>query len=190
MTRFLLPEALVARWRRFRDARDGIAAVEFAMILPLMLTMWLGTMEVGQAIAINRKGVLVSRVLADITARATTITDVEMTNIMNATNAVIYPFSPTTLSLRVTSVKLISAGNSRVVWSDARGSDYTAHPANLPLPMPAGILTVTNQTVIMAEVRYRYAPSSTWFLSAAGLTINEVTYMVPRQVTEITRTAT
>ena len=43
-----------------RDCR-GIAAVEFAVIVPLMLTMFFGTLEFSSGVAVDRKMTLVAR---------------------------------------------------------------------------------------------------------------------------------
>ena len=173
--------------RRFAPASDGIAAVEFAMVLPIMLAMWIGTVEVQQAIAVSRKSILVSRTLADLTARATTINNAGMTNIFNATTAVLAPFPTTTLGMVVTSIKRNGANQNLVVWSDARGPGVASHPPNTPMTLPLGILTSANQSVILAESKYLYTPAVAWFMSSSGFTIDESTYMVPRLVPEIAR---
>ncbi|WP_342359826.1 TadE/TadG family type IV pilus assembly protein [Terrarubrum flagellatum] len=184
-----LRTVLKDRLTLFRTARDGVAALEFAIILPLMLTMWLGTFEVGQAIAANRKSVLVSRTLADLTARATTISNSDMANIFAATAAVIYPFSSADLGMRVTSVKRDSAGANKVVWSSASGPGMSALGVGASVTLPTGILTAANQTVIMAEVKFFYKSPTGWVLSSQALTLEDKTLMVPRQVTEVTRTS-
>jgi len=51
--------------RLARDER-GVSAVEFAMLLPLMLTLYLGAVEISQGIAADRKVTLVSRTVADL----------------------------------------------------------------------------------------------------------------------------
>src|SRR6266851_2414379 len=90
---------LVARARRpirrlLRDER-GISAVEFAMLLPLMVTLYLGGVEVSQAVAIDRKVTLISRSLGDLVSQATSIDSTAMTSILGATTAVMAPYSDT-----------------------------------------------------------------------------------------------
>jgi Flp pilus assembly protein TadG len=61
--------------RLLRDKR-GISAVEFAMLLPLMVTLYLGGVEVSQAVAVDRKVTLVARSLGDLVAQATNVTPI------------------------------------------------------------------------------------------------------------------
>jgi Flp pilus assembly protein TadG len=80
------------RWaRRFTADTQGVSAVEFALLLPLMLTMYLGGSEVANAVATSRKVTLVSRTVADLASQSASITDISMTNILNASAAVISP---------------------------------------------------------------------------------------------------
>src|SRR5262245_54815115 len=66
-----------------RDQR-GVSAVEFAMILPLMVTLYLGAVEVSQGIGYDRKVTLTTRTVADLTSQVTTVTSTEMSNILGA----------------------------------------------------------------------------------------------------------
>ena len=54
-----------ARLDRFAAERRGLAAVEFAMLLPMMMTLFLGSVEVTTGVAIQRKVTLTAHALAD-----------------------------------------------------------------------------------------------------------------------------
>ncbi len=63
------------------------------MILPIMVTLFLGGTELSQAISVKRKSVLVNRTIADLVAQDSQITNAEMTGIFNASAAVIPPYT-------------------------------------------------------------------------------------------------
>jgi Flp pilus assembly protein TadG len=67
------PTTLSQHLARLRQDESGVSAVEFAMLLPVMLTLYLGAVEVGQAVAIDRKVTLTSRTLADLASQVSSL---------------------------------------------------------------------------------------------------------------------
>ena len=55
-----------SRIARLLGDRRGAAAIEFAFIAPLLLSMYLVTMEVSQAIEVNKKIARVGSMVADL----------------------------------------------------------------------------------------------------------------------------
>src|SRR4249919_2498599 len=84
---------------RFPNDESGVSAVEFAMLLPLMLTLYLGAVEISQAVGIDRKVTLTSRTVADLASQASSISSSDMSNILNASSAVISPYDATQLKV-------------------------------------------------------------------------------------------
>ena len=77
---------------RFAQDKRGVSAVEFAMLLPLMITLYLGSVEVSQGIAIDRKVTLTTRTVADLASQVSSINNADMTNLLNASASVITPY--------------------------------------------------------------------------------------------------
>src|SRR4249920_1346283 len=82
----------------------GVSAVEFAMLLPLMLTLYLGAVEVSQGIGADRKVTLTARTICDLVSQVSSIGNSDMTNALNASAAVMAPFPTGNLKVTVTSV--------------------------------------------------------------------------------------
>ena len=130
MSRAMTFALLIARARRplrrfLRDKR-GISAVEFAMLLPLMITLYLGGVEVSQGVAADRKVTLIARTLGDLVAQATDISNAEMTNIFSATAAVLVPFDDSEMKITVSSVKIDAQSVAKIAWSNTKNGTARA----------------------------------------------------------------
>jgi Flp pilus assembly pilin Flp len=115
-----LPRLLVAlhlsTMRLVRDRR-GNAAVEFAVIVPLMLVMFFGTIEFSSGVAVDRKVSLVTQELADLTSRYAYVFDADFTNFTTIANAMLTPYSATPLKATISEVYIDPAtGGARVQW--------------------------------------------------------------------------
>src|SRR5688500_10579917 len=77
--------------------RSGIAATEFAVIVPVMLVMFFGTVEISSAVAVDRKVTLMARTLSDLTSQSTSVSDVDLTGFFAASRGILtpYPSAPT-----------------------------------------------------------------------------------------------
>ncbi len=144
-------------WRRFRDAHDGVAAVEFAMVLPVLLVAYFGMVDVAQLVMANRKVTQLTSTLSDLTARLQTAPVSEIVNIFGAASTVLLPYDASKASMVISSVIVDSAGVGRVCWS-------SSHPAGTPAPARGTTVSlpdsakVPNTSVIMASASYRFTP--------------------------------
>ncbi|MGA8172165.1 MAG: TadE/TadG family type IV pilus assembly protein [Methylocystis sp.] len=117
-------------FRVFRESSAGLAAVEFAFVLPLMLLIYLGIVELSNGLSASRKIDLVAHTMSDLTGQTTgggvnageaAITDTEMQQIFLAGAALIAPLSATSLTITISEVLITqdSGGNyhAQVTWS-------------------------------------------------------------------------
>src|ERR1017187_10259776 len=81
--------------------RSGVAATEFAVIVPIMLGMVFGTIEFSSGVAVDRKVTLVARTLSDLTSRSISVGGSDMTNFFAASCKILtpYPSAPTQATL-------------------------------------------------------------------------------------------
>jgi Flp pilus assembly protein TadG len=169
--------------RDFVRGQSGLAAVEFAAILPFMLTLYLGGVELGTGVAINRKVAITTRSVADLASRYTTIKNADMTTILGATTAVIAPYDATQLAVTVSQVSVDSHGNATYTWSDTQGG--TAHAVGSPVTLP-GTLATPNTSYILGEVRYSYTPTLGYVMTGTVNLSNQI-FMSPRDSASVTR---
>jgi len=162
----------------FAGNERGVSAVEFAMILPVMATMYLGTVEVTNAVSASRKVTAAASALGDLAAQATDIDNTEMTNLMNAARAVLQPFTTGPMQFRVSQIRIDDQRRVTVGWSDAqnmsayaRGAAFTGLPATL---------LVANTWLVYAEVSYGYTSPVGSFLITGTMTMRDDFYLRPR----------
>jgi len=142
------------RFRRFGAAKSGLAALEFAILLPMMVFLLLGSVDLLDAMSVNRRAENVAASVADVIARDTSVTNAEMTGIWSAVNLLMYPGTDATMSERVTSISVTSATNAQVVWSEARNG-LSPLSANSTVTLPSQMM-VAGTSLIRAETVYHY----------------------------------
>jgi Flp pilus assembly protein TadG len=184
----MLKIAFIARLRgAFRQiGRDerGVSAVEFALLLPLMLVLYFGAVEVSQAVAVDRKVTLSARSVADLVAQAQSVNTTEVNDILDAASTVTAPYSAANLKVTVSQIKIDAQGNATVSWSDARNT--TAKTPGSAVTIPTA-LKIPNTYLILGEVQYTYKPVLGYVVTGT-LNLKDQIYMRPRQGASVTRT--
>src|SRR5450432_1619264 len=92
--------------------QQGISVVEFALLMPLMLTMYFGSLEVTDAISADRQVTLVASTVADIASQYSAVTATDVNNIMSAAAAVLAPFPIAKAKVTLSSVMIDANGNA------------------------------------------------------------------------------
>jgi Flp pilus assembly protein TadG len=183
MNGFRLP--LSQHFVRFGRDQSGISAVEFAMLLPLMVTLYLGTVEISQAVGIDRKVTLTTRTVADLASRVKTINDAEMASLLSASSAVIAPYDAAQLKVTVSRVDVDANGTAKVKWSDTLGGTKRAVDSTVTLP---SALNTANTSLIWGEVAYSYKPTIGYVVTGT-LNLSDQIFMAPRLSANVARTA-
>ena len=80
----------------------GSAAVEFAVIVPVMMTLLFGVIEFASAIAVDRKVTLVARTLSDLTSQSSCVTQTDLDSFNATGKSVMTPYPSTPLSTTIT----------------------------------------------------------------------------------------
>lgn len=164
-----------ARAARLAAAAEGVAAVEFALVLPVLLVIYFGVVAVTVGINTDRKIALVSRTVSDLTGRATVVDDAAINDIIGAAAAVLAPYDPLGLEISVASVAVRDPSGApngtnleaRVCWSVGRqftASGSVAKPPTASLaqnavinPIPEGFKS-PNSSFIITIVHQVYRP--------------------------------
>lgn len=176
MTHFL---RLSRRLGRFGRDRRGVSAVEFALVAPLMIALYLGCVEISDGVSADRKVSLVAGAVANLTAQVTTISSGDMTNILDASSAIIQPYSAGNLAVTVTCLSIDANNNATVKWSVTRNGTARAPGNPYTFDSSSAALNVANTQLILAEVTYNYTPIVGYNITGT-LALSDRMFMSPR----------
>jgi Flp pilus assembly protein TadG len=185
--------ALPPRLRRFvegerflKDER-GVTAIEFALVLPIVILILLGCFEVPRYVMIFQKIARTSSGVADLVAQADEpLTRNQMNDIFAAGKIMMQPYDVIANGrIYVSSINNPSGNGVTLTWQRnnagaiATASKLGAAGTNPTSKMPAGIVPGSNEEVLAAEVYFNYQPIfSTLIYSGSQLYM--ISYTRPR----------
>ncbi|MCF6302068.1 MAG: pilus assembly protein [Devosiaceae bacterium] len=148
------------RWmKRFGPAEEAVAAVEFALILPAMMILYMGAIEVSQVVTVDRKISAVAGTLGDLVARndgqlaASTLNDY-----FQAVGLILTPFAANDLKQLVTLVYIDDEGDTNIVWSVGYNG-ATPKIVDTPYTLPSEITDIAREMhVVVSEAQLAYQP--------------------------------
>lgn len=169
---------------RFRGDCRGLAAVEFAFILPLMLVLTFAMIEATDGIAIDRKTDISARTLSDLIAaeqtRGTTsdvvVTDRDIRDAFIASVAIMAPYASAPVEATVSQLKVDKDGNATVLWSKGWSDGAVTagrSTGSVTLPEKQQKLLTPDTYLIWSEVRYYYRPAVPYLMQAGFLRLHQ-----------------
>ncbi|RYG56945.1 MAG: pilus assembly protein [Alphaproteobacteria bacterium] len=151
--------------RAFLRREAGVAVVEFALVVPLMLAVYVGCSEAAALLTVDRKVQSVAGAVGDLVARSNKkITETELTDYFRAATSILVPYSANGLVQTVTAVSVDKNGVATVLWSarftdDKLTKQVADHPKGSSFDLPVEMKAIAaGQTVISAESEYGYNP--------------------------------
>ena len=184
--------------------RQGVAAVEFALIAPLMILLYVGLAQLSSAIIASRHTSHASSSLGDLVAQCSNVNDSDLSNIFSAGSDIMAPLPATTaavppstsptplLSQRVTSVEVIDTnGTTQAQWSKSTGGQ-TPYAQNAAVTLPANLVSNKGDSVIMAETVYTYTFGNNYLSNYLSnvFKFDDISYFKPRKSSLVTYTGT
>jgi Flp pilus assembly protein TadG len=185
-----MPEQTRARplLRFLRDTR-AVSAVEFALIAPVLIMVFVGAVTVGSFANVARHVNTVAFTIGNLATQTQTLHDADITDIFAVGNVVIAPMDASRLTMRLTSIQAVSVNNGPITdviqWSD--GQNITAKTVGTTVTLPTGLLTTAGDSVVLGEATYAFV-SPTTMMFPDGLTITKQFYFRPRNSPTVTRT--
>jgi len=167
--------------------RAGVAAIEFAIALPVLCMMVFAVYEITQAIICYYKVVDAASSIADLIGQTTVaeggVGSTDFTNLYSAGQMIMSPNSGTPLELDIASVTYNSSGaGASVAWQVQRGGASSVSTASLT--SAAGTLGVASGSVIVVRATYNFTSPLNYFITSS-LTMTFQAFAIPRNMLQI-----
>ncbi|MGV3634671.1 MAG: TadE/TadG family type IV pilus assembly protein [Pseudorhodoplanes sp.] len=172
----ILASLVTRRLSEFARDKRGVSAVEFAMLLPLMLTLYLGGVEVSQGISIDRKVTLTARTVADLVAQVASIDTAGINAALGAATAIMAPYPDTNAKVTVSVVDIDANGNAKVKWSGTKNGTARAVGSSVTVP---DALKVPSTSLVYGEAYYDYKPTIGYVVTGP-MNLYDKIFMRPR----------
>lgn len=183
-----LAARLCTRLRHFTRDERGIGAIEFAILFPVLLMLYLGAFEITVGLSVEKRTSRAAGSIADILTQKTSTTKAELATMPSVAGAIFTPYATTGLTLKVTGIQIDAGSSATVAWSWAQDGSkpYTAgSAATVPsdLNLPSSFLVRTE-----LAVPYQMLSFGSDFLPAGSnqITIGRSYFYRPRGVDPIT----
>ena len=177
----------MARRRRLARSEDGVALIEFALVFPLLISLFLGMVEFSEAFAVSRKLSNAAATVSDLVAQMPSVTTNDLNDIAQVAETLMAPYGANNLGLVITSVEA-NADNTATTagWSYVHGTGASARTGGSAVTLPTG-LTEPNASVILAETTYQFRPTIGLYLTGV-ITLRGQAYFRPRSVEMVMKT--
>lgn len=169
--------------RRLGSDRNGVAAIEFALALPVLVVLVGGLVEFGRLALVVQKLQNGAFILSDLAARDRTLGEDDLENIFLAVDSVVQPFDLAGLgSTMVSAVVVDDDGDAEISWQRTGAGSLDADSAigaeGQAPELPEALDPQSGETIIVAEVFYSFSPLFSFI--AEPWIIHKVAYVKPR----------
>lgn len=173
--------------RHVATERGGASAIEFALIVPILIGLYVGAVEVNNALTIYRRAMQAATTAADLTAQVKSVTKYDIADIQAASKSILTPYSTAPLKIVLSSVVADDNNVGKVEWSCANAG--AARGTGTTYDVPTG-LTEPNSSVIVAEVTYGFKPlvGLSTFFSPGSFDMKRTFFTRPRRSLTVKKT--
>lgn len=160
-------QRLASTVARFCSDHQGVAVVEFALVVPGMLALYIGAMESSMLITMDRKVQSVAGAVGDLVARTDgSVSSDELRDYFQAASGIMTPYPTTDVKQMVTVIEVLPSGATNVIWSreylNGVLSIGTVHKTGTTYALPAEMTIITqnsdNKYVVASEAVSSYKP--------------------------------
>ncbi|MCC7304797.1 MAG: pilus assembly protein [Alphaproteobacteria bacterium] len=146
--------------KKWVGAEDAVAAVEAALVFPILMTLLLGTFDMGNAILANQKTIRASQVAGDLITRERTISSAGIDEAVEAGELAFAPLDASSFGVDIVSLRFNDDAEPEIVWRETR--NMSPNPDVLD---SVASLAEAGNGVVVVTVQYLFEPIFSGFVT-------------------------
>ena len=138
--------------RKLRGDRSGVGAVEFALIAPVLIVLYMGSLEISVAMSVNKKLARASSTVADLVTQDDSVDKALLNSMVNVAQSVMMPFRTDGMRVKITGIAIDGSGVGKATWSwqEDNSRPYTVGSTQT-LPKD---LAIPNTFLVRTEIEF------------------------------------
>ncbi len=162
-------------FRHFAGDRDGMGAIEFAILFPILVMLYVGAFEITIGLSVSKRASRAAATVADVITQQQTVTKSWLSDMPNVAASIFVPYNMgNRITLKVTGIQIDAAANPTVKWSWAQDNSRP-YAVNSAVTVPTD-LKKANSFLVRSELSVPYR----LFLFAPNLMPNDSIITISR----------
>lgn len=150
----------IQNWvKGYGRSEAGVSALESALMFPVLITMLVSMVDIGNAYLANQKLISAAQTMGDLVTREANPTLEQRAEAVRAGQSAMSPYSLDTFLYNISSYQFAAAGAPSLVWEESNGLDIEASTTN-----DLDDLGSAGEGVVAVRVTYQYQPFFTGFI--------------------------
>ncbi len=141
---------LVCNLKRLMGDRQGVGGVEFALVAPMLIVLYLMAFELTMGLSVAKKASMASSTIADLVSREETVDKTFLAGMADVSGAIFVPYPSKDLLINVSAIKIDSSKAAKVLWSWST-TGVAPYAVGTDAPVPADML-VADTFLIRSEL--------------------------------------
>ncbi|MBX4866153.1 pilus assembly protein [Rhizobium bangladeshense] len=153
---------LVLTARRLARERKGAGAIEFAILFPVLVMLYIGAFEITIGLSVSKRATRAAGSIADLVTQQQSVTKSALAQMSSVATSIFVPYKTTSLTLKITGITIDAGANAKVLWSWAQDGSVpyaeNATVSNVPTDMKTANSFLVRTELSIPYTMFLFAP--------------------------------
>ncbi|MBB3352189.1 MULTISPECIES: TadE/TadG family type IV pilus assembly protein [unclassified Rhizobium] len=146
---------LVQQARRLARERKGAGAIEFAILFPVLIMLYIGAFEITIGLSVSKRATRAAGAIADLVTQQQSVTKSALAQMPSVATGMFVPYNTTSLTLKITGISIDASANAKVLWSWAQDGT-TPYAKNVTVSDVPADMKTANSFLVRTELSIPY----------------------------------